>query len=95
MSTRSPFGLFLNVGGKSEKRAKLIVWPAAAAPSIETKKTLLRFGAERVGLKLTLTCVHFVVVPRSVAVADPKTVPLVDRSPTVTVPEKDEEAGKR
>lgn len=95
MSTRIPFGLFLKVGGKSENMAKLMVWPAAAAPSIETKKTLLRFGAVLVGLKLRLTCVHFVFEPRSVVVAEPKTVPELDRSPTVTVPENDEEAGNR
>lgn len=95
MSTRIPFALFLNVGGKSENRAKLMVWPAAAAPSIETKKTLLVLGAELVGLNLRLTCVHFVVVPRRVVVAEPKTVPEVDRSPIVTGPEKDDDVGNR
>ncbi len=63
MSIRIPFGLSLNVGGKSENIAKLMVCPAAAAPSIDTKKLLARFDADDFGLKLRLTWVQVVAVP--------------------------------
>jgi len=53
-----PFGRFLNVGGKREKRLKKIVCPDAAAASTVTVKTLLTEEADDVGLNGTETCVQ-------------------------------------
>ena len=94
MSIRIPFSLPLYVGGKSENMAKWIVWPEAAPPSTMTKNSLLRSEVEVEGLKENVSCFQDVWEPESVAVADPRVVPLLDRSPTVTVPEKDDEDGK-
>ena len=95
MSTRMPFALFLNVGGKSENIAKWTVCPEAGPPSTETKKLLSRADVEVVGLKDRLTCTQDVWVPLRVVVAEPRMVPLLERRPTVAVPEKDEDVGKR
>lgn len=61
MSTRIPFGLFLNVGGNNEKRAKCTVWPDAAAPSNVTVKLFAVEGAVVVGRRVTLTRFHAVL----------------------------------
>ena len=95
MSTRMPFGLFLYVGGKRENIAKLMVCPAAAPPSTETKKVLARSEAEDVGRNERFTWAQVVWEPLTVAVADPRVAPLLERRPTVTVPENEEAVGKR
>ena len=95
ISMRNPFGRSLKVGGKSDSMAKLMVSPAASAPSTEMKKLLLTSGAELVGLSSRLTCFQSVAVPRTSVVACARTVPPFVRNPTVSVPEKDEGTGKR
>jgi hypothetical protein len=60
MSARIPFALFLNVGGKRESMAKLIVCPLAAAPSnVIVKRFAVEDGVVD-GLKVTVTCFHAV-----------------------------------
>ena len=95
ISIRNPFGRFLKVGGKSDSMAKLMVCPAAAAPSTEMKKLLSLSEAELVGFRSRLTCVQLVAVPRIWVVACARIAPPFVRSPAVSVPEKDEDAGKR
>lgn len=58
-----PFGLFLNVGGNNESKAKLTVCPEAAAPSRVTVKTLLVFEALLVGLSVSAICFQVVWEP--------------------------------
>ncbi len=55
ISTRIPFGLFLNVGGNNENIAKLIVWPEAAVPSTVTVKIFAVDAGVVLGLNLALT----------------------------------------
>lgn len=95
ISTRIPFGRFLKVGGKSENIAKLIVCPEAAAPSTVTVNRLVRALAEVVGVMVTVICFQVVWLPERVAVADPKTWPVEDCRPMVTLPLKEELAGNR
>lgn len=76
ISTRIPFGLFLNVGGNKEKSAKCTVWPDAAAPSRVTVKLFAVVGAEAVGRRVTLTCVHAVLAAVMGTVVDASDFPV-------------------
>ncbi len=75
--------------------AKLMVWPAPAAPSIVTKKLFLTSEAEAVGWRSRFTCVHFVVVPRICVEFCASIFPAFVCRPTVSAPEKDVDVGKR
>jgi hypothetical protein len=86
MSIRIPLGRLLNVGGKSENRAKNIVCPAALAPSTVTVKTLVVADVEELGLKETATCVQTFGCAVTGMVADAKVWPEVDLRATVNGP---------
>ena len=75
ISTRIPFGLFLNVGGKRENRAKCTVCPDAAAPSRVTVKLFAVVAAEVAGWRVTLTRVHAVVAAVMGTAADTSDFP--------------------
>ena len=55
MSSLIPLGLSLNVGGKSDNRAKFIVCPAAAPPSSVIVNRLAVDGGDIVGMRVALT----------------------------------------
>jgi hypothetical protein len=63
MSMRRPLALPLNVGGKRENIAKLIVSPIALAPSTVTVKMLVVDTGLEAGVRYTTTCIQFVVEP--------------------------------
>lgn len=63
MSMRRPLTLPLNVGGKRENIAKLIVSPIALAPSTVTVKILVVDTGLEVGVRCTMTCIQAVVEP--------------------------------
>ena len=58
MSIRRPFALPLNVGGKRENMAKLIVSALALAPSTVTVKLLAVDTGLEAGVRGTTTCVQ-------------------------------------
>jgi hypothetical protein len=63
MSIRRPLALPLNVGGKRENIAKLIVPPIALAPSIVIVKMFVVDTGLEAGVRYTTTCVQVVVEP--------------------------------
>ena len=93
ISVRIPFALFLNVGGKRENMAKLIVCPDAAVPSTVTAKTLVRLVVPVLGVKEAVTCFQAVWLPESWTVAEPKTWPEEDWRATTALPLKLELVG--
>lgn len=60
MSTLKPFARLLNVGGNKENMAKLIICPAALAPSNMIANLFAVDAGEEVGVKDTATCFHVV-----------------------------------
>lgn len=90
-----PFGWSLYVGGNKENIAKLIVSPAAAAPSTVTKNVLLLSDALAVGCSVRNTCFHVVCAPLMVVEFDASIVPDEELSPRVRMPEKADALGKR
>ena len=63
MSSLIPFGLSLNVGGKSDNIAKFMVCPAAAPPSSVTVNKLAVDKGVVVGMRMALTFFHDVCDP--------------------------------